>query len=479
MRSPRGITEAGRDIYTVNFAEYLPGPLKHDPKMRAIAEAVTKEALTVSGEIENVLIYSRIDELPEALIDILAYDMHVDWYDYSYPLKVKRDILKGSVRVHKKMGTKYAVEKALGALYPQSEVEEWYQYEGQPHHFHIVCDVTENRVTASFQDIINAVMMYKRLSSHLDEVVYQASIGITVETHTDFFLYRNPATGSLLAGTYPQRIRRGVQAGNVIVVGTEAAGFIFLPTQAGTYPYRSHIFRHGDARIDVETAFNAFRHRNTPAGRIRAGEEPQRSYRGGTAGAAVEAQTEKESFLYSSPAAGTVPDRNTVFRHGDAQIDAETAQNVQRYRNTPAGQINAGEEPQRSHSGGTAGTVIEARAETEEKPFSVPAAGTAPDRNRAFQNSRINVAAEGEAGGFPFFMPAAGTKPERNITTDNSEAGIAAEDEAAGFIYTVKAAGTVPERSTEPGAESGGIESTVEAAVFVHKNKPCGSRRKL
>lgn len=408
MNSPRGIREAGRDIYTVNFADYLPGPLKHDPKMRAIAEAVTKEALTVSGEIENVLIYSRIDELPEELIDILAYDMHVDWYDYSYPLKVKRDILKGSVRVHKKMGTKYAVEKALGALYPQSEVEEWYQYEGQPHHFHIVCDVTENRVTASFQDIINAVMMYKRLSSHLDEVVYQASVGITIETHTDFFLYRNPATGSLLTGTYPQRIRRGVQSGSAIVVGTEAAGFIFLPTQAGTYPYRSHIFRHGDTQIDVETASNAFRHTNTPAGQIRAGEEPKRS-----------------------------------------------------------------------HRGAAAGTVIEAQGETAGTPFSVPVAGTAPDRNTRFQNNSIDVSAEGEAEGFPFIMPAAGTKPGRNIVTDNSEAGIAAEDEAAGFIYTVKAAGTVPERNTEEGAGSGGIESTVEAAVFVHKSKPCGSRRKL
>ena len=479
MNSPRGIREAGRDIYTVNFADYLPRPLKHDPKMRAIAEAVTKEALTVSGEIENVLIYSRIDELPEELIDILAYDMHVDWYDYSYPLKVKRDILKGSVRVHKKMGTKYAVEKALGALYPQSEVEEWYQYEGQPHHFHIVCDVTENRVTASFQDIINAVMMYKRLSSHLDEVVYQAGVGITIETHTDFFLYRNPATGSLLAGTYPQRIRRGVQSGSAIVVGTEAAGFIFLPTQAGTYPYRSHIFRHGDTQIDVETASNAFRHTNTPAGRIRAGEEPQRSHRGAAAGTVIEAQGETTGTPFSVPAAGTAPDRSTVFRRTEAQIDAETAKNVQRYRNTPAGQIRAGEEPQRSHRGAAAGAVIEAQGETEGTPFSVPAAGTAPDRNTRFQNNSIDVSAEGEAEGFPFIMPAAGTKPGRNIVTDNSEAGIAAEDEAAGFIYTVKAAGTVPGRNTEEGAGSGGIESTVEAAVFVHKSKPCGSRRKL
>ena len=408
MPNPKGIRNAGRDMYTVNFADYLPGALKQDPKIKAIAEAVTKEALTVSGEIENVLIYSRIDELPEALIDILAYDMHVDWYDYSFPLKVKRDILKSSVKVHKKMGTKYAVEKALGALYPQSEVEEWYQYEGEPHHFHIVCDVTENRVTASFQEIINAVMMYKRLSSHLDEVVYQASVGIRVETHTDFFLYKNPATGSLLAGTYPQRIRRGVQAGSVIVVGTDAAGFIFLPTQAGTYPYRNTIFRHTGAQIDVETALKAYGYRNTPAGRIRAGEEPQRSHRGAETGAGIETRTEAE---------GT--------------------------------------------------------------PFSVPAAGTAPDRNTVFQESGANIEAEGEAEGFPFFMQAAGTKPERNVVMSNSEAGIAAEEAADGFLYTVKAAGTVPERNTGEGAGSGGIESTVKAEVFKHTNKPCGSRRKL
>ena len=408
MNNPRGITEAGRDIYTVNFADYLPAALKHDPKMRAIAETVTREALRVSGDIENVLIYSRIDDLPEALIDILAYDMHVDWYDYSYPLKVKRDILKGSVRVHKKMGTKYAVEKALGALYPQSEVEEWYQYEGEPHHFHIVCDVTENRVTASFQDIINAVMMYKRLSSHLDEVVYQASVGIRIETHTDFFLYKNPATGSLLAGTYPQRIRRGAQAGNVIVVGTDAAGFIFLPTQAGTYPYR-----------------------------------------------------------------------NTIFRHTGAQIDVETALIANGYRNTPAGQINAGEEPQRSHRGAQAGAGIEAQTETGNTLFSVPAAGTAPERNKVFQGSGADIEAEGEAEGFPFFMPAAGTKPERNTVMSNSEAGIAAEEAADGFLYTVKAAGTVPERNTGEGAGSGGIESTVKAEVFKHTTKPCGSHRKL
>lgn len=85
--------------------------------------------------MDTVLIYSRFDELPEELVDILAYDMHVDWYDYNYPLEAKRDLVKNSVKVHKKMGTKYAIETALGSLFPESEVEEWFQYEENPDTF--------------------------------------------------------------------------------------------------------------------------------------------------------------------------------------------------------------------------------------------------------------------------------------------------------------------------------------------------------
>ena len=130
MPNPREIRRNGFDIYTVNFAEYLPESLKKDPKIRAIAQAVAKEALAVSEEIKSVLIYCRIDELPEELIDILAYDMHVDWYDYSYPLDIKRDIVKSSVKVHKKMGTKYAVETALKSIYKTTTIKEWFEYGG-------------------------------------------------------------------------------------------------------------------------------------------------------------------------------------------------------------------------------------------------------------------------------------------------------------------------------------------------------------
>ena len=301
-------------IYDSDFSKYLPQSLQRDPKMVAFAKAATEQMLEVSGLSDDVLIYSRIDDLPEDIVDVLAYDFHVDWYDYSYPLAAKRDLLKTSVRVHKKMGTKYAVEKALSALYPESEVEEWFEYGGEPGHFQIICDVTNSRIVASLADIIRAVKLYKRLSAHLDGVAFQAHINCEIQTHAEYFRYHTPLTGRLKAGTHPQRNRRGVNYGNDIVVGTEAAGFIFRSPAAGTIPYRNMVFHSQTAQIDAETALNVFGYRNTPAGQINAGESPQRSHRGQNTAAAVEAQDAAAAYHFTSTAAGTVPERSTVQR---------------------------------------------------------------------------------------------------------------------------------------------------------------------
>lgn len=298
-------------IYDTDFSRFLPGALSHDPKMVALARAVTQQLLAVSGNINDVLIYSRFDELPEELVDILAYDMHVDWYDYSYPLQVKRDMVKNSVKVHKRMGTKYAVETALGSLWPKSEVEEWFDYDGEPHHFRVVCDVTEDRITASFGQLIKAIRMYKRLSSHLDGVVYQTRITCIIQTHADYVIYKTPMTGRLSTGTYPYRNMKGAIRDSAIIVGTEAAGFIFNVPQAGTMPQRNVILRGSEGHITAETALEMVKYRNIPAGVTEAGKTPQRSTRGGIGPADIMVQTETEGSAYTVPVAGTVPGRNT------------------------------------------------------------------------------------------------------------------------------------------------------------------------
>lgn len=161
------------DIYSTDFSEFLPGALRHDPKMIALARTLTEKLLAVSGSIDNVLIYSRFEELPEDLVDILAYDMHVDWYNYNYPLRIKQDIVKNSVRVHKRMGTKYAVETVINSLHPQSRLEEWFEYGGTHHCFRIVINADNREYEIDIDKIVKSVNMYKRLSAHLDSIVLE------------------------------------------------------------------------------------------------------------------------------------------------------------------------------------------------------------------------------------------------------------------------------------------------------------------
>ena len=451
MSKPKGITSPGKDIYTVDFADFLPQSLKKDPKIRALAAAVTEQLLSVSGNIEKVLIYSRFDELPEDLIDILAYDLHVDWYDYSFPLKAKRELVKNSVKVHKKMGTKYAVETALGGVYPQSEVEEWFQYNGNPHHFRVVCDVTENEIQASYQAIVDAVKMYKRLSAHLDDVTFQCRIYCTIQTHTDCFIYHSPYTGRLNAGTYPQRNVKGVLADGGIIIETKSAGFLYDSPAAGTLPERNILFRYSETQIEAETDSAANKYTSAAAGTL-----PERNILFGASEALIEAGTEGDVFGYESgmtgkEKAGTRPERNVLFRDSEAQIEAETERNVFRYESGMTGKEKA---------------------------------GTRPERNVLFRDSEAQIEAETESEVHEYASCITGTLPERSVLLRASDAQIDAETGVNTYRYRnilsgEKNAGMEPQRSSKGGNEDGEMESTVETESFIHNSKLCGSKRRL
>lgn len=159
---------------TVDLLRIFPPALKHDPKMTAAAQAIAKGLQQTSGEIRKNIIYARLDELDEAALDVLAHDLHVDWYDYSYPIEVKRATIRDSVKIHRRLGTKFAVETALGNVFPGTRVEEWFQYGGEPYFFHVIIDVTAAEVTAEKQRaVLEKVRFYKNVRSHLEKIGFQ------------------------------------------------------------------------------------------------------------------------------------------------------------------------------------------------------------------------------------------------------------------------------------------------------------------
>lgn len=162
------------NIRTDDLLRTLPSVLKNDARFNAFAVVVARQIKTLLDDADIVSVYAGIDALPEAVLDILAYDFKVDWYDYTYTLEQKRQTLKESFLVHKHLGTKFAVEKAISAIFPNTSVEEWFEYDGNPYSFRlsIIVDDLLNVDKTNQQRVIALANYYKNLRSHLDQVKY-------------------------------------------------------------------------------------------------------------------------------------------------------------------------------------------------------------------------------------------------------------------------------------------------------------------
>ena len=164
-----------------NLLRALPEVLRNDESMAALAASVAQVLAQRPEEIRRLAIYPRIDEIPEELLDILAYDFKVDWWDADYTLEEKRRTLKDSWRVHRMLGTKAAVETAISAIYQNTQVSEWFEYNGEPYHFKLLIDATyENVDPAKHRRVLDRVEYYKNLRSVLDEVEYYDSGGSAI-----------------------------------------------------------------------------------------------------------------------------------------------------------------------------------------------------------------------------------------------------------------------------------------------------------
>ena len=175
MNKAHGITKE-------NLLASLPAVLANDDNMAALASAVAEVLAARVGEIERVSIYSQIDRLPNELLDILANDFKVDWWDANYTLEEKRRTLKDSWNVHRRLGTKAAVVLAISAIYPDTQISEWWEYGGKPYHFKLLIDATYEDVDpVRHQRVIDRVAFYKNLRSVLDEVEYYDAGGLATE----------------------------------------------------------------------------------------------------------------------------------------------------------------------------------------------------------------------------------------------------------------------------------------------------------
>ena len=148
--------------------------MRNDPTTRALCAALTPQIRQLAQETKLALLYARVDSLPEVLLDELAWQTKIDWYDAKADIEIKRQLIKTAPVIKACLGTPFAVEEVIKIYFGDGYTQEWYEYGGESYMFKVI--TTNSAVTGELADqfisVLNAV---KRNSAHLEEILIALS----------------------------------------------------------------------------------------------------------------------------------------------------------------------------------------------------------------------------------------------------------------------------------------------------------------
>lgn len=150
--------------------DVMPQNLLADEGVRDAAAAIDTELQKVSELYIECLLIARIDELPSEIIDILARQWHVDFYDDTLPVETKRKLVKESIAWHRIKGTKAAVEAVIRTAFNTGRVTEWFEYGGDPYHFKVDIIGAPLLDAKDIERVLQAIYTTKNTRSWLDEM---------------------------------------------------------------------------------------------------------------------------------------------------------------------------------------------------------------------------------------------------------------------------------------------------------------------
>lgn len=124
-----------KDLLSFSLADITPHNIAQDTQINSLIAAIDPELRDLSQLSIEPLIFARIDELPENILDILAWQLHADFYDLAGTLSMKREAVKSSILWHMHKGTQWAILEALRQIDIQAEFVHWHDDNSEPYTF--------------------------------------------------------------------------------------------------------------------------------------------------------------------------------------------------------------------------------------------------------------------------------------------------------------------------------------------------------
>ncbi len=290
------------------LTDALPKTLAEQPWVQALAEASRKMRRRVIAYADRTRLFCDIDEASEEALDALAVELQTPLYKNDYPLTVKRQIVKNSMLYYIRSGTRGAVEELLADIYQGAEVEEWFEYGGEPNYFRVAIDISRTTVPVAEMapaELESWLYSVKRASSALESLSYMIRHAITIGCKVEAFLQSPPECGTLECGTYPEASTLGWSAGAWLQIAGRADAYLVSPPECGTVPEISTVGWSIDAAISqAGSVAEAFVIEPPEAGTAEAGEKPLTATLGQSLEAGSQYTAKVDIYLVTPPESG-------------------------------------------------------------------------------------------------------------------------------------------------------------------------------
>lgn len=290
------------------LTDALPKTLAEQPWVQALAEASRKMRRRVMAYADRTRLFCDIDEASEEALDALAVELQTPLYKNDYPLTVKRQIVKNSMLYYIRSGTRGAVEELLADIYQGAEVEEWFEYGGEPNYFRVAIDISRTTVPVAEMtpaELESWLYSVKRASSALESLSYMIRHAITIGCKVEAFLQSPPECGTLECGTYPEASTLGWSAGAWLQIAGRADAYLVSPPECGTVPEISTVGWSIDAAISqAGSVAEVFVIEPPEAGTAEAGEKPLTATLGQSLEAGSQYTAKVDIYLVTPPESG-------------------------------------------------------------------------------------------------------------------------------------------------------------------------------
>ncbi|MBQ8668729.1 phage tail protein I [bacterium] len=133
------------------------------------------------------LLVSIIDNVPADALPHLAEQYHITgdegWLQALSDTE-KRNLIKSSIKMHRYKGTKYALEEIFKTLNIVGNIEEWFNYGGNPYHFKVILQIFNRSINEETETKLRALIdEYKNERSWLEEIQFHLSTLARMHTY--------------------------------------------------------------------------------------------------------------------------------------------------------------------------------------------------------------------------------------------------------------------------------------------------------